>query len=270
MKLNKICRRITEAVFFEILILSLIIINAIVVGVETSPGIVEKFGHYFEWFHRFILIVFILEAFLKIMAELPRIDRYFRQVWNLFDFSIIILSFFPASGQFAMAARLVRVLRIVRIFSVVPELRLIIATLLRTLPSMSYIVILLGVLFYIYGIMGYYLFRETDLARWGTFGSSLLTLFGIVTLETWVDVMSAVLPAHPFAWIFFVSFIIVGTFMFINLFVAVVINNFVEAKKERLSEMDLPVTKQELLKELRDTKDALVRLENRLADKKAE
>ncbi len=266
-KLNKICRQITGSVLFDISILLLIIINAVVIGIETSPRIVESFGHYFEWFHHFILIVFILEAFLKIIAEAPRIDRYFRQAWNLFDFSIIVLSLIPASGQFAMTARLVRVLRVVRIISVLPELRLIIATLLRTLPSMSYIVILLGVLFYIYGIMGYYLFRETDPARWGTFGSSLLTLFGVVTLETWVDAMSAVLPAHPFAWIFFVSFIIVGTFMFINLFVAVVINNLVEAKKERLSEMDLPVTKKELLKELRDAKEALVRLENRLKTK---
>lgn len=263
-KLIKICRQITGAALFDYMILVFIVINAIVIGIETSPRMANEFGIFFALFHKFVLGVFMLEAFLKIMAEAPRFDRYFRQGWNIFDFSIILLSLLPISGRFAMAARLVRVLRVMRIISVLPELRLIVATLLRTLPSMGYIVMLLGVLFYIYGIMGHYLFRETDPMRWGNFGASLLTLFGVVTLETWVDAMSSLLPTHPFAWIFFVSFIIVGTFMFVNLFVAVVINNLVEAKNEKLSEADLPVTNKELLKELRDTKNALIRLENRL------
>jgi len=258
------CKRVTKSHTFEHTILGIIILNAIVIGLETSANLVSHYGTYFHLFNQIVLGIFVVEAFLKIVAEAPRIDRYFRQGWNIFDFSIVVLSFLPAGGQFATAARLVRVLRVARVITVVPELRHIIATILRSLPSMLHIVMLLSVLFYIYGIIGYHLFHQTDPTHWGGFGSSLLTLFGIVTLENWVDVMRAVLPAHPWAWIYFVSFIVVGTFMFVNLFVAVVINNLSETKKEVLREMESPITKHDLLNELRETKEALVRLEAKL------
>jgi len=255
---------------FDYLILSLIIINAIVIGLETSAGLTREYGIIFEWIHRFIFTAFIAEAFLKITAEAPRFSRYFRQGWNVFDFTIILLSLLPMGDRFAMIARLVRVLRVARIVSILPELRLIISTLLRSLPSMIHIVMLLGVLFYIYGVTGHHFFHGTDPAHWGNLGTSLLTLFSIVTLENWVNIMSVVLPVHPFSWIYFVSFIVIGTFMFVNLFVAVVINNLSEAKKEKLEEMELPGTKQDLLKDLRDTKEALLRLEAKLDNKKTD
>jgi len=264
--MQKICRRITEAAWFDISILSLIIVNAIVIGLETSSGMTTRFGHYFEMFHGIVLGVFVLEAILKITAQAPRIERYFREGWNVFDFTIIVLSFVPFTDKYAMVARLVRVLRVVRVMTVLPELRLIIATLLRTLPSMGHIVVLLGLFLYIYAVMGFYFFSKIDPAHWGNLGAALLTLFGIMTLETWVDVMKAVLPTMPYAWIFFVSFIVVGTFMFMNLFVAVVINNLVEAKKEKSSNDELD--HQDLVREVREVRDALVRLEKRLFDKK--
>lgn len=263
-RIIEFCQRITKAHAFDQAILGIIILNAIVIGLETSPALIEQFGALFHAFNQAVLAVFVIEALLKIVAEAPRVDRYFRQGWNVFDFMIVVVSFLPMGGQFATTARLVRVLRVTRVISAVPELRLIISTLLRSLPSMIHIVMLLGVLFYIYGITGYYLFHKTAPQHWGSFGLSLLTLFGVVTLETWVDTMGAVLPQHPYAWVFFVSFIVVGTFMFVNLFVAVVINNLSEAKKEALDDMRSPVTKDELLRELRATKDALYRLEKKL------
>lgn len=262
----KNCQKIVHSQLFENAIIGIIIVNAIVIGLETSKQLVADYGAWFILFHKVILGIFIVEALLKITAEAPRIDRYFRQGWNIFDFSIIILSFLP-SGQFAMTARLVRVLRVARLITVIPELRLIIFTLLRSLPSMFHIVILLGVLFYIYGVTGYYFFHTTDPENWGNLGASLLTLFGVVTLETWVDVMSVLLPTHPFAWIYFVSFIVMGTFMFVNLFVAVVINNLAEAKEEKLKELESVPSKDELIKELEDTKNALMRLERKLKAK---
>ena len=256
------CKKITSRPSFEYLILAVIIFNGIIIGLETSPRLYGQYGSLFQLFNRAILFVFIIEAALKIAAEAPNFQRYFRG-WNLFDFTIIVLSFLP-TGQFATLARLVRVLRLARIISVVPELRLIIATLLRSLPGIGHIVLLLSILFYIYGVTGYYLFHTVDPENWGSLGRCLLTLFGIVTLEGWVEKMSIVLPAVPYAWIFFVSFIVTGTFTFINLFVAVVINNLSEAKEERLKEMESPVTKEQLLKELQTTKEALMRLETKL------
>lgn len=263
-KLIEFCKRITQSHSFENTILVVIILNAVVIGLETSADLLARYGTLFHLVNQIVLAVFVLEAAMKITAEAPRMDRYFRQPWNIFDFTIVVVSFLPAGGQFAMTARLVRVLRVARLFSIIPELRLIVATLLRSLPSMGHIVVLLGVLFYIYGVIGYYLFHKTDPQNWGSFGSALLTLFGVVTLETWVDTMRVLLPVHSFAWIYFISFIVVGTFMFVNLFVAVVINNLSEAKKETLADMESPVTKSDLLKELRDTKEAIVRLETKI------
>jgi len=264
LNLVELCRRIVKAPFFEKTIIGIIIANAIVIGLETSPGLMARFGHFFEIFNVVVLLIFIVEAALKIMAEFPRIDRYFRQGWNIFDFSIVVVSLLPAVGQFATAARLVRILRIARLFTAVPELRLIIGALLRSLPGMLHIVMLLAVLFYIYGVVGFYLFHTVDPTHWQNLGLSLLTLFGVVTLETWVDVMKAVLPVYPWAWVYFISFIVVGTFMFVNLFVAVVINNLSDAKKEILEQIVESPTKEELLKELRATKESLERLEKRL------
>ncbi len=261
------CKKIVTAPAFDKLIISIIIVNAIVIGLETSPRLIEQFGHLFELFNAAVLVVFVVEAALKITAEAPRIDRYFRRGWNVFDFTIVVLSLLPAVGQFATAARLVRILRVARLISMVPELRVIIWALMRSLPSMLHIVMLLGVLFYIYGVIGFYLFHVADPVHWGNLGSALLTLFGIVTLEAWVDVMRLVLPVYPFAWLYFISFIVVGTFMFVNLFVAVVINNLSDAKKEALEDLNVPVTKDELLKELRETKEALLRLEQKLHDR---
>lgn len=262
-KLVHLCKSLTSIPLFDKIIISIVVINGIIIGMETSQTLHDQYGQVFLFLNNLILGIFIVEAMMKIIAEFPRVDRYFRQGWNIFDFSIIVLSLLP-TGQFATLARLVRVLRIARIISAVPELRLIIATLFRSLPGIAHIVALLGLLFYIYGVMGYYLFHQIDPQSWGNLGACLLTLFGIVTLEGWVEKMSQVLPAMPLAWIYFVSFIVVGTFTFINLFVAVVINNLSEAKKDRLKEMEDPVSKEDILRELKLTKESLIRLESML------
>ncbi len=265
MGIIQFCKNTAAHPWFDRAILAIVVFNGIIIGLETSESLNIRYGHQFIFLNHVILGIFVLEAAIKILAQAPRVDRYFRQGWNLFDFIIIVLSFLP-TGQFATLARLVRVLRIARIISAVPELRLIIATLLRSLPGMGHIVMLLAILFYIYGVTGYYLFHKIDPQNWGNLGSCLLTLFGIVTLEGWVEKMSIILPAMPYAWIYFLSFIVVGTFTFINLFVAVVINNLSEAK-EKLKEMEDPVTTQELLKEVRVAKETMVRLESMLKDR---
>lgn len=256
--------QIVRALWFEYGIIAFILINGVILGLETSPSLVENYGALMHAGNHVILGIFILEALIKMIAVAPQIDRYFRDGWNIFDFSVIVFSLIPATGEFAMIARLARLLRVVRLISTIPELRLIVSTLVRSIPSMIHVMTLMGVIFYVYAIMGYQLFHEHDPTHWRSLGISLLTLFRVVTLEDWTDVMYTAMEFHPLSWIYFVSFVVLGTFVVINLFIAVVINNLDEAKAERLAELQGPVTQKEILKDLRETQKALKRLEERL------
>jgi voltage-gated sodium channel len=256
--------QIVSAPWFERVIIAFILINGAILGMETSPSLVAQHGGLLHLGNRVILGIFILEAVLKMIAVAPQIDRYFRDGWNVFDFSVIVFSLIPATGDFAMIARLARLLRVVRLVSTIPELRLIVSTLIRSIPSMMHVMTLMSVIFYIYAITGYQLFHEHDPTHWRSLGIALLTLFRVVTLEDWTDVMYTAMDFHPMAWLFFVSFVVLGTFVVINLFIAVVINNLEEAKAERLAELQGPVTQDEILKDLRETQKALQRLEARL------
>ena len=256
--------QIVSAPWFERVIIAFILINGAILGMETSPSLVAQQGGLLHLGNRVILGIFILEAVLKMIAVAPQIDRYFRDGWNVFDFSVIVFSLIPATGDFAMIARLARLLRVVRLVSTIPELRLIVSTLIRSIPSMMHVMTLMSVIFYIYAITGYQLFHEHDPTHWRSLGIALLTLFRVVTLEDWTDVMYTAMDFHPMAWLFFVSFVVLGTFVVINLFIAVVINNLEEAKAERLAELQGPVTQDEILKDLRETQKALQRLEARL------
>jgi len=255
------CAKIVQHALFDKFIIGLILLNGVILGLETSTNLVQKFGTWMELASDFILLVFILEAALKITAVAPKFSRYFGSGWNVFDFSIVVLSLLPSTGEFAMIARLARLLRVMRLISTIPELRLIVTTLVRSLPGMMHVVLLMGVIFYIYAVAGFHLYNEHDPELWGTLGLSLLTLFRVVTLEDWTDVMYTAMEMNPYSWIFFVSFVVMGTFVIINLFIAVVLNNLEEAKKESLAELQKPTSKDELLKELKQTQDMLQKLQ---------
>ena len=249
---------------FERSIIGLILLNAAILGLETDAVLVAHYGEWFELGHQLILAAFIIEALLKISAVVPHFRLYFANGWNLFDFSVIVLSLLPATGELAMVARLARLLRVLRLISTIPELRLIVATLMRSIPSMGHIMLLMSIIFYIYAIAGYQLFHAHDPEHWGTLGISLLTLFRVVTLEDWTDVMYTAMETMPMAWMYFVSFVVMGTFVIINLFIAVVLNNLEQAKAERLEELCLPVSRDELMKELNATQQALISLRLRM------
>ena len=262
--MKKFAQSIVGRQSFEYFIIGLILLNAVILGLETSPDIVSDYGNWLNLGNQLILGVFILEALLKITAVAPKIKLYFGNGWNLFDFSIVVLSLIPATGEYAMIARLARLLRVARLISTIPELRLIISTLVRSIPSMGHVILLMSIIFYIYGVAGYHLFHEHDPTHWETLGISLLTLFRVVTLEDWTDVMYAAMDMHPMSWIYFVSFVVLGTFVIINLFIAVVLNNLEEAKQEQLDNLRRPPTQDEILRELRQTQEALTSLQNKL------
>ena len=257
-------QRVVDARGFEPFMIGLILFNAVLIGLETSHDAVAQYGDLLHLGNDVILWIFVIEAALKITAVAPRVSLYFGNGWNLFDFSIVVLSFLPATGEFVLVARLVRVLRVLRLVSTVPQLRLIVATLVRSIPSMGHVITLMSIIFYIYAVTGFHLFHQTDPEHWGTLGTALLTLFSVVTLEGWVQVMETLLKAHPWSWVFFVSFILIGTFVMLNLFIAVVINNLEAAKAAELEALEQPPSRDEIVEELKRTRDALARLQSRL------
>ncbi len=225
--------KLVNSKLFEYFIISTILLSAILIGLETVSGLTQNQRNWIERLNQIILVIFVIEAVLKIYAVAPRFRLYFGDGWNLFDFTIVVLSLIPFAGQYAMIGRLLRLLRVARLLSALPELRLIVGTLLRTIPSMFHVVLLMLVLFYIYGIAGYQFFHETNPEYWGSLPTSLLTLFRVVTLEGWTEIMYLDLANHEWAWIYYVSFIVMGTFIIINLFMALVINNLDEIKQQR-------------------------------------
>ncbi len=258
------CAKIVAHALFEKIIIGLIVLNGVILGLETSSKVVAEYAQLLQAASDFILLVFIAEAAIKIIAVAPKLSRYFGSGWNLFDFSVVLLSLVPSTGEFAMIARLARLLRVMRLISTIPELRMIVTTLVKSLPGMMHVVLLMSVIFYIYAVAGFHLFSEHDPELWGTLGLSLLTLFRVVTLEDWTDVMYTAMEMNPYSWLFFVSFVVVGTFVIINLFIAVVLNNLDEAKKESLAELQQPTSKDELLKELKQTQEMLQRLQTKV------
>jgi len=265
-RFTNIARRITDARAFEIGIIAIIIINAILLGIGTSHTLERQYGSWIHLFYEIALGIFVLEALLKMFASSPRVFGYFRDGWNVFDFLVIVLALIPATGQFATIARLARLLRVLRLVSTIRDLRLIVTALVHSIPSVGHVIMLMSIIVYIYAIIGYHLFSEHDPENWRNLGMSVLTLFNVITLEGWTVVMFKAMELHPLAWVYFVSFVVVGTFVIINLFIAIIINNLDEAKLERLREIETPVSREELLRELRGTQEALQKLERRLRD----
>ncbi len=263
-QISLLADRLVNKAAFEYTIIALILLNGVFLGLGTSPVLAQQYGDLLHLGNQIVLGVFIVEALLKMIALAPRVDMYFRDGWNVFDFLVIVFSLIPATGEFAMVARLARLLRVLRLISAIMELRLIVAALVRSIPSVGHVMLLMSIIVYIYAIIGYQLFHEHDPMHWRNLGISVLTLFNIITLEGWTVVMENAMQLHSWAWIYFVSFVIAGTFVVINLFIAIIINNLDDAKAERLKELQPPVSREELMRELRSTRNALQRLEERL------
>ena len=215
------------------------------------------------------MVVLVLEVLLKMFALWPRVDRYFRDGWNAFDFlaiSSLLISIMAVSSvaAYVMFIFLVRLPRLIQGFSTVQELRLILAALIRSIPSVGHIVVLLGIVLYGYAFDGQQIFGEYDPAHWGNLGVSVLSLFQIVTLDDWATITGTAVELVPLAWVYFVSFVIISAYIVTNLFIAIVIRNLDEARQERLRPLETTTSREELLRELRSTQQAFRRLEERL------
>jgi voltage-gated sodium channel len=261
---TNVARRIAESPRFQQFILVVILVGAIVIGVETSATLTARFGGVIAVFEMLIQAVFVTEIAIRVFAHWPRPVAFFRDGWNVFDFVVVTASLLPQAGPFAMVARLARLLRVTRLVSVFPELRLIIGTMVRSIPSMGHVIVLLTLLLYVYAVLGFHFFRQADPEHWGSLAAALLTLFQVLTLEGWVEIQSEVLEVQPWAWLYFSSFVFVAVFVVVNLFIAVVINNLESVKHEQQVDADRASPHHAVLEAIEDVRLRLSELEDRL------
>jgi len=231
-----LCRRIVDRPAFQNGVLVVIVLNALLIGLATDPHILAGHRGLFRLLNTLIQSVFVVEIAIRLVAYAPRVHRFFADGWNVFDFTVVALSLLPAVGPFATVARLARLFRALRLVSVVPELRLIVSTMVRSIPSMGHVILLLGLIVYVYAVVGVHLFRGVDPEHWGSLPRAGLTLFEILTLEGWVDVQKASFAATPWAWVFYTSYVVLAVFVVVNLFIAIIINNLETVKDEDRAE----------------------------------
>lgn len=202
-------------------LLTLILINAAILGLETSASVVSVAGKSLLLLDQFILAVFVLEIVLRIYAY--RL-AFFKDAWSLFDFAVVAIALVPASGPFAVL-RALRVLRVLRVLTFVPSMKKIVGALVQSLNGMLSIAMVLGLVYYVAAVMATKLFGEAFPEWFGSLGATLYTLFQIMTLESWsMGISRPVMEQFPYAWAFFVPFILIATFTMLNLFIAVIVN----------------------------------------------
>ena len=240
--------------FFELFIISVILISAIAVGFRTyEESLNPEIFLYLSYLDYFITIVFLIEIFIRIVAEKKLID-FFRTPWNIFDFSIVAISLIPIESlDSILLARLVRVFRLLRLVSFIPQFRILIESFVTAIPRVGYILLFMFVEFYIFAAIGSILFSEISPLHWGNVGLAMLTLFQTATLEGWPDLMYQSLEVQRFSWIFFVVFIILNSLVFMNMIIGVIIDVIVKANENESPEN---------IRLLKDISERLKRIEN--------
>lgn len=237
---------------FTNFITATIILAGIVVGIETYPSLVDSHGGVLHLLDKVILAIFVFEIAVKMGAEGSRPLRYFRDPWNVFDFIIVAAAFLPFGGNAVTVLRLLRLLRVLKLIRALPKLQVLVGALLKSIPAMGYVSALLLLLFYIYAVAAVFFFSGNDPIHFETLQLSMLSLFRVVTLEDWTDIMYINMygcdeygysatsmqtcsspEAQPLlAALFFVTFVLIGTMVFLNLFIGVIMTGMDEARNE--------------------------------------
>ncbi|HEX2555765.1 MAG TPA: ion transporter [Microvirga sp.] len=205
----------------ERVVLTLIIVNAITLGLETSPVLMERYGRLLVAVDQAILAVFVVELAARVLVQRT---RFFRDPWSLFDLFVVGIALVPVTESLSVL-RALRILRVLRLISVVPSLRRVVGGLITALPGMGSILLLLCLIFYVFSVMGAKLFGPTNPELFGGLGTTAYTLFQVMTFDDWsAGIVKPLMAEHPFAWVFFIVFILVSTFMALNLFIGVVVS----------------------------------------------
>ncbi|MEA1952776.1 MAG: ion transporter [Campylobacterota bacterium] len=240
----KTIERFVEDKRFQNFIIALIVLNGITMGFETSKHFATEYHMFFNLFNMFVVTAFTIEIILRIYVHRA---AFFKDSWSLFDFFIVAISLVPASAGFEIF-RVLRVLRLFRLVTVVPQMRKIIAALLSVIPGIASIAGLLTLFFYIFAIMSTQLFGEKFPEWFGTLGESFYTLFQVMTLESWsMGIVRPIMEVYPLAWVFFIPFIFMATFIIVNLIIAIVVDAMNEMNADE---------EEKIIEELHSSEDA--------------
>lgn len=203
------------------LVVGLIMLNAMLLGLETSPTVMAAAGQLIVAADRAILGVFVVELLARLYVHRA---AFWRDPWSVFDFLVVAIALVPASGPFSVL-RALRVLRVLRLLTMVPSMRRVVGALLAAIPGLGSIALVLSILYYVFAVIATNLFAAAHPEWFGSLGRSLYTLFQIMTLESWsMGIVRPVMETFPFAWIFFILFILIATFTMLNLFIAIIVN----------------------------------------------
>jgi voltage-gated sodium channel len=214
-------KKIDSSKLFQSVVIAVILLSALLIGAKTH-NLSENTVALLALLDLGVTIFFVIEIVIRYLAY-PNKKSFFKSGWNIFDTIIVIGSLIPAGGSGVLLARLLRVFRVLRLVSMVPELRLLINALLKAIPRMGYIALLMFVIFYIYAAMGSMLFHPINEVLWGDVSISMLTLFRVATFEDWTDVMYETMAIYPLSWIYYLSFIFLTAFVFLNMMVGTVL-----------------------------------------------
>ena len=222
---------------FQNFIIMLIVINAITLGLETSETIRLKLGDVLQTIDHAVLVIFILEILLKFFAQR---FNFFKNGWNVFDFIVVSIALIPAAGPLYVL-RALRILRVLRLISVVPQMRRVVQALIKAIPGLFSIILLISLIFYVSAVLATNLFGSEFEEWFGSIGASMYSLFQIMTLESWsMGIVRPVMKLYPYAWVFFIPFILVTSFAVINLFIGVIVDAMqtVQADENKDVKMD--------------------------------
>ena len=229
-------QRIERSRIFQAAVIFIILLSAISIGAKTYdiPPFLERMLTGLDYA---VTYFFLAEILLRFSA-CPDKKRFFRDGWNLFDTLIVVGSLVPLqNAETVLIGRLLRVFRVLRLVSVVPELRSLINALLKAIPRMGYIALLMFIIFYIYGAIGSLFFAGIDEALWGDVSVAMLTLFRVATFEDWTDVMYATMAQHPLSWLYYLSFIFLTAFVFLNMMVGTILDVMTEEHNRETEEV---------------------------------
>ncbi len=213
--------RLVSGGAFQRVIIGLILLNAVTLGLETSDSVMQAIGPVLHGMDAALLMIFTAELALRIYAFR---GAFFRDPWGIFDLVVVAIAWMPASGTLSVL-RALRVLRVLRLISVIPSLRNVVEAMLAALPGMGSIVLLMGLLFYVCAVMATKIFGGAMEEQFGTLGASLFTLFQLMTLDDWANIVKPAMEAQPYALVFFMPFIIISTFVVLNLFIGVIVES---------------------------------------------
>jgi voltage-gated sodium channel len=229
-------KRIADSKRFQNTILGVIVVNALTLGLQTYNGIESEYGDVLTIIDETCLGIFCVELAIRIGAFGRRPQDFFKSGWNVFDFVVIGAVFLPGLRENVTLLRLVRLFRVVRVATVLPDMRVLVRGMAQSVKPITTLAVLALLVMYVYGMIGWIIFGDEDPERWGDIGQAMLTLFVMMTLESWPDIMAAGLEVTDWAWVYFVSYILVASFLIINVVIAIIISAVEDARDEERHE----------------------------------